>query len=406
MTTESGPGRGPSLIRLLVLAILVITTSTQPAFLLGAAFFQIGPEFGLGPVGLGALTATFFLTASVASPAMGSWVQRVGWQRAIRVNTRVSAGIMLAIALLARDFWTMGGLLVLAAISYGISNPAANLALSDHTDPSRRATIFGAKHAGIPASALLAGLAVPLVVVNFGWRLAEIIAASIALALSFVVPRFEVAPTVSDADEARSGPPRPALSVRWLLGLAAGSSLATWAAIGLGTYLVSAAVDRGFSEGAAGWLQFSGAAISIATRIGVGHLTDRYRWSGFAGIATLTGVGAVVFALMPLSASVGFVVLVLVAYGSGWGWPGLMTYTVVDANRGSVASSSSITQAGVFVGAGAGPLILGFVIDRASFDAAWLAVSAGLLGASIVVGVLGFQMAKRRREFAAAADRH
>lgn len=387
-----------------MLAILVITTSTQPAFLLGAAFFQIGPEFGIGPVGLGALTATFFLTASAASPAMGRWVQRVGWQRAMRVNTRASSVVMLAIAFLARDFWTMGGLLVLAAVFYGISNPAANLALSDHTDPARRATIFGAKHAGIPASALLAGLAVPVVVVEFGWRAAVVLASMIALALSFVVPRSEVASTVSEAEEARSGPPRPALSVRWLLGLAAGSALATWAAIGLGTYLVSASVERGFSEEAAGWLQFSGAALSIASRIAVGHLTDRFHWSGFAGIATLTGIGAIVFALMPLSMSAGFVVLVLVAYASGWGWPGLMTYTVVDANRGSVASSSSITQAGVFVGAGAGPLILGFVIDRASFDAAWLTVAAGLLGASTVVGALGLGMAKRRRELAEAAD--
>ena len=159
--------RAPSLTRLLVLAILVITVSTQPAFLLGAAFFQIGDEFGIGPVGLGALTSSFFLTASVASAPMGRWVQRVGWQRAMRVNTRGSAAVMFAIALLARNFWTMGGLLVLAACVYGISNPAANLALSDHTDPRRRATIFGAKHAGIPASALLAGLP--------DWALAEVI---------------------------------------------------------------------------------------------------------------------------------------------------------------------------------------------------------------------------------------
>lgn len=400
MSTEAETAARPSLIRLLLLAILVITTSTQPAFLLGAAFFQIGPEFGIGPIGLGALTAAFFLTASAASPVMGTWVQRVGWQRAIRVNTRASGAIMLLIAVLARDFWTMGGLLVVAAIVYGISNPAANLALSDHTDPSRRATIFGAKHAGIPASALLAGLAVPLVVVNFGWRIAVVGAAVIALGLSFLVPTGEVEPTVSEAEEARSGPPRPSLSVRWLLGLATGSALATWAAIGLGTYLVSAALARGFTEEAAGWLQFSGAAISITTRIVVGHLTDRYRWSGFAGIAMLTGVGAVVFALMPVSASLWFAALVILAYATGWGWPGLMTYTVVDANRGSVASSSSITQAGVFVGAGAGPLVLGFVIDRGSFDAAWLTVSTALLGSTIIVGMLGSRMAVRRRELA------
>jgi MFS family permease len=178
------------------------------------------------------------------------------------------------------------------------------------------------------------------------------------------------------------------MSTRWLLGLASGSALATWAAIGLGTYLVSAALELGFTESEAGWLQFSGAAISISTRIGVGVLTDRYRWSGFGGIAVLTGVGALVFALLPIATSVWFVIGVLVAYGTGWGWPGLMTYTVVNANRGSVASSSSITQAGVFVGAGAGPLLLGYVIDRGSYDAAWLTVAAGLVGASAIILVV------------------
>ena len=377
--------RPPSLVRLLVLAIMVITTSTQPAFLLGAAFFQIGKEFGLGPVGLGALTSSFFLTASVASAPMGRWVQRVGWQRAMRVNTRASAAAMLLIAAVARDFWTMGGLLVVAAGVYGISNPAANLALSDHTDPRHRATVFGAKHAGIPASALLAGLAVPAVVVNFGWRWALVGAALIALALSTLVPSSDLAPTAQERPEPSNRPARPPMSTRWLLGLATGSALATWAAIGLGTYLVSAALELGFSEPEAGWLQFSGAAISIGARIGIGVLTDRYGWSGFGGIATLTGVGAIVFALLPITTSVWFVIGVLLAYGTGWAWPGLMTFTVVNANRGSVASSSAITQAGVFVGAGAGPLLLGFVIERGSFDAAWITVSLGLAGATAII---------------------
>jgi MFS family permease len=385
--------RPPSVVRLLVLAIMVVTTSTQPAFLLGAAFFQIGEEFGLGPVGLGALTSSFFLTASVASAPMGRWVQRVGWQRAMRVNTRASAIVMVLIAVLARDFWTMGGLLVLAACSYGISNPAANLALSDHADPRRRATVFGAKHAGIPASALLAGLAVPVVVVNYGWRWAIVGAALIAFGLSMLIPSTDVAPTAHERPEPSNRPARPPMSTRWLLGLATGSALATWAAIGLGTYLVSAALELGFSEPEAGWLQFTGSAISIGARIGIGVLTDRFGWSGFGGIVTLTGIGAVVFAFLPAATSVWFVIGVLVAYGTGWGWPGLMTFTVVNANRGSVASSSAITQAGVFVGAGAGPLLLGFVIDRGSYDAAWLTVALGLAGATAIIFVVRARLA-------------
>ena len=375
-------------LRLLALSIMVVTTSTQPVFLLGAAFFQIGPEFGIGPIGLGALTSSFFLSASVSSPLMGQWVQRVGWQKAMKVNTRASAAVMLAIAVLASDFWSMAGLLLVAASLYGISNPAANLALSDHTAPHLRATIFGAKHAGIPASALLAGLAIPVVVVSHGWRWAIAGAALLALVLSFLVPGGHLPAAVDRPRPGRQPAPVRPMSTRWLIGLAAGSAMATWAAIGLGTYLVSAALDLGFTESGAGWLQFSGAAVSIAARVGIGALTDRFGWSGFGGIAVLTGLGAIVFALLPLTTGAVFAIGVLVAYGTGWGWPGLMTFTVVNANRGSVASSSSITQSGVFIGAGAGPLLLGYVIERGSFDAAWLTVAGGLVASMLIISIV------------------
>ena len=386
----AGPPRriDAALIRVLLRAVLVVTASTQPVFVIGASFFQIGPEFGIGPVGLGALTASFFFTASVTSTSLGRWVQRVGWQRAMRVNMAASAVIMFVMAIAARGFWSMAGLLVAAASVYGMSNPASNLALSEHAIPRHRATLFGAKHAGIPASALLAGLAVPAVVVTFGWRWAIVSGAVLAAGVGLSVPRSELAPSEGSADQGEDVPTRPPMSTRWLLGLAAGSALATWAAIGLGTYMVSSAIAVGFSEAAAGWLQFCGAALSISARIGFGALTDRNRWSGMGGIVILASLGAVVFAILPSVTSWLFTVLVLAGYVTGWGWPGLMTFSVVDANRGSVASSSAITQAGVFIGAGAGPLILGYAIEAGSFAAAWYTVAAGLAGAALIIGVV------------------
>ncbi|MDX1447871.1 MAG: hypothetical protein R3246_02310, partial [Acidimicrobiia bacterium] len=70
-----------------------------------------------------------------------------------------------------------------------------------------------------------------------------------------------------------------------------------------------------------------------------------------------------------------------------------MTYTVVRANRASAASASAITQAGVFVGAGGVPIVLGAVIERWSFDGAWLTAAAGLVVAALVVGAVGGRLA-------------
>lgn len=379
--------RRPSLATLLPLAVVVVTLGTQAVFLVGASFFQIGPEFGVGPLGLGFLTAAFFLTAAVSSPILGRWVQRVGWQRAMVWNLRIVAGVLAAVAVLARDVWSLSLLLVIAAAVYGSANPAANQALADHTDPARQATIFGAKHAGIPASTLVAGLAVPLVVEDHGWRWAFAIVSLAACAVSFVVPRHALPrPRVETDEDVR---PVAASRTRDLVLLAVGSSFATWAAIALGTYLVSATLHLGFSASAAGTLQFVGSAMSILARLTAGAITDRTGGTGFGGIVVLAAAGAVVFALLPFASGAWYLMLVVAAFATGWGWPGLMTFTVVRANRASAASASSITQAGVFVGAGGVPILLGAVIERWSFDGAWLIAAAGLVIAAAVVGVAG-----------------
>jgi cyanate permease len=74
-----------------------------------------------------------------------------------------------------------------------------------------------------------------------------------------------------------------------------------------------------------------------------------------------------------------------------------MTYTVVRANRASAATASAITQAGVFVGAGGVPIILGVVIERWSFDGAWITAAVGLVIAAAVVGTVGTRAAYQNR---------
>lgn len=370
--------------RLLVLAVLVVTLSTFPVFLTGAAFFQIGPELGIGPLGLGALTAAFFLTAAAVSPRLGKWVERVGWHKAMRVNVVCSALLAALIGPLARDVWSLGGLLVAGAIAYGISNPAANQALAQHTSPARAATVFGIKHAGIPSSTLVAGLAVPAVVVHFGWRAAFFFAPLLAVVVWALIPRNLAVPQRDDEPV----PQRARLSSSDLRRLAIVAALGAMAAGALGTFLVTAAVESGLSEATAGWLQFAGSGASISARLLAGITVDR-RGGVRLALFTLLAAGTGAFVVLPWVTGAWFVVLVLLAYATGWGWPGLMTATVVGSDRNSAASRSAITQAGVFLGGGGGPLILGFVADRLSFDPMWLLVAASLaLATSLSAPVL------------------
>lgn len=379
----------PTPWRLVSLAIVIVVVSTQPVFLLGAAFLDVGPEFGFGTTGLGLLTAAFFLTASITSAPLGRVVQRIGWPIAMRINAAISGVILVLIAVVAHSATTFALLMISAGVVYGLANPAANQALADHVDPRRRALMFGLKHAGIPSSTLVAGLAIPAVIVNFGWRPAYAASAILAVVVWLLVPsRHTVRPITGDSadDPRRYVAPMPPTLLR---GLAVGAALATWAAIALSTYLVAAAVDRGLSEVEAGWLLFAGSASSIGGRIAAGHVTDRIGGRGFGAIAGLTAVGAAIFTLLALASGAVFAFLVLVAFATGWGWPGLMTYTVVNANFGSAAASSGITQAGIFLGAGLGPIVIGWVADTWSFDVVWVVVAVALALAAATIAFVG-----------------
>lgn len=368
-------------LRLLLLSVAIVTISTLPVFLTGAAFFEIGPELGMGPLGLGVLTGCFFLTASLTSAPLGRWIERVGWRRAMRINVVTSAALTGLVAPLAHSPWSLGGILVAAAVAYGSSNPAANLALARHTAHHRTATVFGLKHAGIPMSTLLAGLAVPALVVTFGWRTAFGVSSVLALSVWPLIPRHRLAPAAS-AETYRHD--RLELGSGDLRRLATVAALGAVAAVSLGTFMVSAALEVGLTEPSAGWLQFAGSAASIWARIVSGVVVDR--WGGlFAGVFSLLAAGAAIFLLLPIATGFFFAVGVLGAYATGWGWPGLLTAGVVDSNRSRAASSSAVTQAGVFLGAGGGPLVLGLVVERWSFRPMWVIVAVCLAVAAALV---------------------
>ncbi|MGA9597490.1 MAG: MFS transporter, partial [Acidimicrobiia bacterium] len=239
---------------------------------------------------------------------------------------------------------------------------------------------------GIPASTLLAGLAIPVVILHTGWRSAYVFAALFGVVVWLLAAGEFTPGDVPPADTRRRVEP---MTTRLLVGLAIGASMATWGAIALSTYLVAAAVDRGFTEAAAGWLLFAGSAASIAGRVAVGYVTDRRNGRGFGAMTALTAVGVIVFWVFGTVTGVAFSALVLAAFATGWGWPGLMTFTVVNANTGSAARSSGITQAGIFFGAGAGPVVIGVVAERWGFDAIWILVGAALAVASVAIAAVG-----------------
>ncbi len=376
----------PTHFRVLVLAILLVAVDTLPVFLLGAGAVTIGAEVGFDATGLGYLTAVFFLTAGLLSAPIGRLVESIGWRRAMRINVVGTLVLLLVMAVAIHSMRTLIGLLIPAAFFYGFGNPAANSALAQFVASDRRGVVFGLKHAGIPTSTLLAGLAVPFAILTVGWRWSFVAGAAVAAVVYALIPRS--LPSQSAGSDAQLPAPPPLLDAPRLWLLAAAGMFAVVAPSMLGTFTVTAAVAAGISEAMAGLLLSLGGVITMAARLVAGALADRFGWRGFGAMAALLGIGTLAALALAGLSGTPFIVMLLVAFATAWGWPGLMTFSVVRANPATVAASSAVVQGGILVGAGVAPVVIGLIAERASFGAAWTFVAAALLVAAATIGGL------------------
>jgi predicted MFS family arabinose efflux permease len=99
-------------------------------------------------------------------------------------------------------------------------------------------------------------------------------------------------------------------------------------------------------------------------------------------------VGAVAFLVIATGNVALLVIATPVAFGAGWGWPGLFNLAIVQANPDAPGAATGITQTGTYLGAMAGPLGFGWLADQAGFGAAWCAaaVAAAVAAAAMRVG--------------------
>ena len=376
--------------RLMVLTIATVALSTQPVFLASAAIGPMGEELGYGAGGLGLLNAAFFVTASLFSAPIGAIVERMGWRSAIRLNAVGTGGVLVLIGVGARNLPSLAVFLMMGAAIYAISNPGANLALSRHGSARRRGVVFGMKHAGIPSSTLLAGVAIPLIVTPLGWRWAYVISAGLAVVVFALVPAEEPL-AHAEADTTRElNARKDTLDRRSLVLTSFGAFLASSAPAALGTFTVAAALDTGFSQNAAGWVLAAASAVSIGARFLNGIAVDRRPTNSYVRISGLLVIGGMVMLGLTMDVSAPmFVGLVIVAFGTAWAWPGLLTYTIVTMNPNSPAASTGVSQAGVFLGAGTMPIVIGRLVESRGFPAGWLVAAVAAVGGGIVMWLLG-----------------
>ena len=377
--------------RPVLLAVAVATAGVLPAFLTGGLVVQIRSELDFGSAALGLAVAVFFISASLASVIMGRVVERIGAHRGMRLSAVGSAASLLGVALFANSWRGLVVCLVLGGLANAVAHPATHLSLAREVPAGRQGISFGIKQAAIPTATLLAGLAVPGIAVTLGWRWAFAGGAALALLVALLVPS-ETLGGVRRLKEARAGDVAVAPLVLLALGIGLGSTAAT----PLGAFIVESSVASGLHVGMAGLLLALGSAAGIVVRVWFGHLADGMGGGRLRLVAAMLGVGVVGFVMLASGKADLILPGTLLAFGAGWGWPGLFNFAVVKTNPGAPAAATGITQTGASGGAALGPLVFGLVVEATSYDVAWL-VSGSIALLALAAILAGRAMILRDR---------
>ena len=111
-------------------------------------------------------------------------------------------------------------------------------------------------------------------------------------------------------------------------------------------------------------------------------------------IAVLLATGALGLALLAVPGTAALVAGVVLGFGLGWSWPGLMNFAVVRLHPQAPAAATSITQTGVYAGGCIGPLTLGALAATAGYPAMWTAAAVAMVSAAALM-VVGSAMLRR-----------
>ncbi|MQA15081.1 MAG: MFS transporter, partial [Pseudonocardiaceae bacterium] len=173
----------------LLAVVSVVTVGVLPVFLVGGLAVQLRSELGLSVSMIGLAGSAFFAVSALFARPLASVTERVGPMVALRVAAIGSAACLVGLAVAPSVAWLIAAM-CLAGAPNALSQPAANEMLMARVPAGRRAFAFAVKQSAVPASTLLAGLAVPAIALTIGWRWAFVFAAALGLVAALSVPRL------------------------------------------------------------------------------------------------------------------------------------------------------------------------------------------------------------------------
>lgn len=367
--------------RTVTAASAMTTLGAIPVFLLSSQAVFIRADLDFDEIQFGIAVSVFFASAAVGALLGGGLPDRLGrrWSTVLAGSLAAAGGLGTAWA--TRSWGSLLALMVVLGMANAACQLTSNVTLARAVPPNRRGLGFGVKQAAVPFAILIAGLAVPVVSMVFGWRWTFTITGVAGLGIMANGLRLPSGAGVH-AGQAKGRDQAP-LSA--MLAVMAAMMVASAAANSMGSFIATWGFEVGLTPNEAGVLMAAGSALNIAGRVFSGHRADRREGRNLPVVAFQLLVGAAAVALLSVPSTWTLVPATLLAFGLGWSWPGLLLYAVVRVGRDSPGSASGMVQAGAFVGGATGPALFGLVVGHLGFAAAWRMTALLFLVAALLV---------------------
>ncbi len=328
------------------------------------------PAMGLAPESVGFLVSAIYLTAMATAPVSGIVIARLGPVRLFQALLAVTAAGC-ALFTVSTPLAAFAGALLIGCAT-GPLNPVGSHVLMRASPPRWRAFVFSVKQCGTPAGGMIAGAALPPLVLAFGWQGAMLAIPVTACVLMLLAPA------------AARGVPGGAVAGGSMLGAIqrslrdvmrdpplrrvalTGACLAA-CQMGIGSYLVVYLWrEAGISSEVAGLAFSTMHAAGIASRIVLGAVADSLVSSQrlLAALALVMAVSLALLGTLSADWSLAAIFALTVAVGvSGNGWVGLFFSELARlAPADRTAEIAGGGQSVMYAGIVAGPLAFGAML--------------------------------------------
>ncbi len=398
MAIDSGKLPYPIIARGLLQVVLVFAM-TLPMLILYATS-TLGPllsrDLHFEPVAIGYLVMSSFGLAAVLSLWAGFIVDYIGARIALLV---LFGAIAAAFALLAaaQTLYSLIAAAAVCGIAQALANPATNLLIAQQIRPEHKARVVGLKQSGVQLAALFAGLALPAIAFQFGWRAAFGVIVPVALLFGFAV--FFVTSRQHTRSKKSLAFTRPNALLSWLMAVQFSVGLALSAFV---TFLPVFATQHG--------MPLPQADVLIAL-FGVAGMLSRIMLTPLG--AKLNDESYLLFTLIAIAAAA-IVLTMPTGPDSHWRlWVGAatmglsavatnaiaMSMLIRDPAFGSVTVASSYVSVAFFSGFALGPPIYGALFRQSGDSSLAWSVLTGVL---CLACVMTLRLASARKHRAQA----